>query len=128
MQNPPSETKIPSWELGEENPNPQRPKTLPFRHVSSLFCDIFELLLQELYAVRCLHLELEENQEFLSKIIETEVFGKRRHVFEEQNLPLCFFFFNLYFNARKQLRYHSLYFCGENLVPSLTARVRVASR
>lgn len=44
---------------GEEDPNPQRPKTLPFRCVSSLFRDIFELLLQELHAVPCLHLEPE---------------------------------------------------------------------
>lgn len=68
------------------------PETLPFRCVSSLFCDTSELLLQDFYAVHRLYLELGENQLFLCKIIETEVFGKRWRAFEEQNLPPGVFF------------------------------------
>lgn len=80
-----------------------------FRHVSSLFLDTFELFLQELCAVCCLYLELKENGEFLSKITETKVFGKCQCAFEKQNLPPGFFF-NPYFNGKKQLRYLSQYF------------------
>lgn len=57
----------------------------------------------------CLYLELKENGEFLSKIIETKVFGKCQCAFEEQNLPSGFFL-NPYFNGKKQLPYLSQYF------------------